>query len=351
MKKFVQKASPMLLKTSFFSLFTLSAFPLVFNLYSVANGKGLELDQKILKKELEALKHEVRIYDIHSSAERTTLQADVNLFLEILNPDLYPKATLNLFIPNPEWYVQNIDWIRPIDWIICRTRSIEKAFNAFGKGVFYLGFTSNDTFRPIPKDYHQAFHLVGGSCYKGTPSVIQAWANDANLPSLTCVHHLDLYKGQKSLSNLSMISTYLPKEELLRLQNHAGIHVCPSEAEGYGHSILEAMSQGAVVLTTDAPPMNEFIQDPRCLVPFETALPCFLGVRFLVSPKALTQKIKELQALPESTLIQIGQNNRKKFLELDQAFKQNLVQFIEFLEKELEKKKSTLSLADSLPSS
>jgi glycosyltransferase involved in cell wall biosynthesis len=56
---------------------------------------------------------------------------------------------------------------------------------------------------------------------------------------------------------------YLSGQELARLQNSCAVHVIPSQAEGYGHIIAEGMSCGAVVVTTDAPPMNELVAAGR----------------------------------------------------------------------------------------
>ena len=59
--------------------------------------------------------------------------------------------------------------------------------------------------------------------------------------------------------NIDFIHDFLPKSKLQALQNQCGFHICPSETEGFGHYIMEALSCSAVVVTTNAPPMNEFI--------------------------------------------------------------------------------------------
>lgn len=44
-----------------------------------------------------------------------------------------------------------------------------------------------------------------------------------------------------------------------KLTAEAAFLMCPSLAEGYGHYINQARAAGAVIVTTDAPPMNELI--------------------------------------------------------------------------------------------
>lgn len=46
---------------------------------------------------------------------------------------------------------------------------------------------------------------------------------------------------------------------LAELQLSHGVHICPSEREGFGHYINEARAASALVITTNHPPMNELI--------------------------------------------------------------------------------------------
>lgn len=59
--------------------------------------------------------------------------------------------------------------------------------------------------------------------------------------------------------NLIVYTERLPEEKLYRLQYMSGVHVCPSREEGFGHYINEARALGALVMTTDMPPMNELV--------------------------------------------------------------------------------------------
>ena len=63
--------------------------------------------------------------------------------------------------------------------------------------------------------------------------------------------------------NINYFAKYVDDDELRLVQNRHGVHLCPSEAEGFGHTLVEAMSCGAVVITTDGPPMNEMVTPDR----------------------------------------------------------------------------------------
>jgi glycosyltransferase involved in cell wall biosynthesis len=116
------------------------------------------------------------------------------------------------------------------------------------------------------------------------------------------------------LPNVRYEESYLSAENLRRLQNESEIHVIPSQAEGYGHIIGEGMSCGAVVVTTDAPPMNELVTPERgALVSVESSEPMLLGTKNFVNVLALEQTLAEVFGMSSSEREALGNQARRWF--------------------------------------
>ena len=113
---------------------------------------------------------------------------------------------------------------------------------------------------------------------------------------------------------------------LMALQNTFTIHLCPSEAEGFGHCIAEAMSCGAVTLTTDAPPMNELITPERgVLVDYHRMKKQRAGANYYVDPLDLERKIEAILRLDDASKLRLGQRARSWYEDNDRAFRTQLV--------------------------
>ena len=105
-------------------------------------------------------------------------------------------------------------------------------------------------------------------------------------------------------------------------QNSHGVHVCPSEAEGFGHSIVEGMSCRALVITTDAPPMNEIVTRERGLLARYThARPQRWGIAYSIDPAALTEAIDAVLVMPASQRTALGASARSWFEVSDARFR------------------------------
>lgn len=303
--------------------FIAEARTLKINLFSAQNGKGLEASREILKNALEEQGHIVYQLEQRENGCNKCPQADLNIFFEHINRKWINRGDVNWFIPNPEWYLQDSSLLKQMDLILCRTHEVERIFDALNMKTFYMGFSSRDCFyESIDKDFELCLHVAGSSPYKGTQAVIKAWTGRDHFNPLTMIIHKSSFRCE--LPNVHLIKKRIELAELRLLQNTCGIHLCPSEAEGYGHYLMEAMSTGAVVITTDGPPMNEFIQDKRCLVPYLREEPCFLGTRYFVDSEKLAECVEALMAMPLEELQKIGECNRANYLLRTEEFHQHL---------------------------
>lgn len=315
--------------THFFVIFLLVfsqplAAGLKINLICPANGKGLEIDGNILETALTSFGCHVNWIQKN---ERSAM-ADINLFCEKLEPQLFQHAHLNWFIPNPEYFCDSLSDLKPIDLILCRTKEVERIFKELGHETFFLGFTTFDAHRVCEdKNFNAFLHVAGGSPFKGTKSVSDVWKNNPSLPLLTVITTLGNLANCPS--NILWHCKRFSREKLRILQNQSGVHLCLSETEGFGHYLMEAMSCGSVVITVDAPPMNEFIQDPRFLVPYNSTAIQSLGIRYFVATEVIEAKIYEILSMSPAELKAAGDENRLKYMKNDKQFRQNLKSLID----------------------
>jgi glycosyltransferase involved in cell wall biosynthesis len=122
---------------------------------------------------------------------------------------------------------------------------------------------------------------------------------------------------------------WVSNETLKDLQNKAFIHICPSCYEGFGHYINEALSVGAVVVTTDADPMREFVQNGNgFLVKTSGTIHKDLAIMHSVRSEAIRETIRQVEATGDNTLIKMGQAGRELFLKNDKLFKERFLQLI-----------------------
>jgi glycosyltransferase involved in cell wall biosynthesis len=305
--------------------------PLTVHIFTHFNGIGLETDERILRAAIEKLGHNVRSFNWD---DRNQIEADVNIFLEQILPDKIPFGKRNWLIPNPEWYVQDIALLDKMDLILCRTQQSISIFKQ-KYPIFYLGFTSPDAYRPeVQKDYSLCVHLPGASNFqKGTKEVFRVWRHYPGLPKLTLVDWTATIHS--SQPNLEIIPYKLAENDYRILQNQGGIHICPSYAEGFGHYILEAMSTGAVLLTTNGLPMNELVKDKRCLLPVTTVEPYRLGVRYNIARLYMRDRIQAIMKLSNEEKAEIGAANRREYLRRTKEFHQRLAILMEKASTEL----------------
>ena len=315
----------------FFSVFlnassdTSSDFlPLRINIISYRNGVGLNKDIDILMKEINNLGHHAHFVSVQDHSQKPN--ADINVFVDVMDDFFFPLATKNYLIPNPEWCTFPRETVARFDKILCKTKEAERIFKPINRNSEYISFTCQDCYNStIPKNFKSPMHLAGASIQKGTDEVVRLWINNPLFPTLFLIRHKGK-SGYPPAENLKLIYEYLSEKDLNGYQNKCGLHICPSETEGFGHYLVEALSCENVIVTTDAPPMNELVTDKRCLVPYKQTASWNYATKYLVDPIKFDAIVSNLLFLSEDELKEIGRKNREFYLQNDQFFKKKIAQ-------------------------
>lgn len=246
---------------------------------------------------------------------------DMNIFVESIFPEYLPLAQTNWFLANPEFFrKENEAHLARLDGMLCKTPSGIDAFRSTGVPCRYIAFTSPDKLdRSVARKPLACLHIAGASALKNTQLVVDAWSRNPHWPELTVVRR-KLYGSKAApaplppLPNVRYEESYLSAESLRRLQNESEIHVIPSQAEGYGHIIGEGMSCGAVVVTTDAAPMNELVtRDRGALVPVERSEPMLLGTKNFVNLHDFERTLSDVFGMTQGEREALGLEARRWF--------------------------------------
>lgn len=280
---------------------------------------------------------------------------DVNFFIErILGRHLFP-STYEWIMVNQEMLRVRDESLEGVDAVLCKSLYAERLLVEYlgdPRKVWYVGHASRDLSRSAlqtasrdlssgNKTYELAIHPAGKSWLKGTFRLIKAWmkVDPPALLVVTCREMcMDPTRIQKLLSEYFTEdptggrwvyvgrktriewSTFLSNEELSDIQSRAGLWLCPSEVEGYGHYINEGRSAGAVVMTTDFSPMNELIDsgcgflvdlDRKTKIAQEGQLPG--SMRVFPRTDNIARTLTKIFSTPRVELERLGSEARKRY--------------------------------------
>jgi glycosyltransferase involved in cell wall biosynthesis len=267
-------------------------------------------------------------------------QFDINFFIESVFPEYLPTGRVNCLFVHPEWFRdENLAHLPRLDFVLCKTPSGVEAFRGLPVTCRDLAFTSPDKRIAgfVRRGPIRCLHLSGQSAVKGTEAVVEAWSRHPEWPELTVVRRARRYGGEEApplppLPNVRYETDYIPENQLRQLQNECEVHVIPSQAEGYGHVIGEAMACGALVVTTDAPPMNELVKPDRgMLIRVAQSEPMRRSTRNYIDVSDLEAKLNQVFAMAPERRAELGRNARAWYEAQDLRFRTALRAFLDEL--------------------
>ncbi|MGZ0078322.1 glycosyltransferase [Methylomonas sp. YC3] len=312
--------------------------------------RGLTNDAKIVKTTL-GEKFEVNVNvsrerNLHSLHKRFLIACNLLtpasdrlfIYFQILPTAWLKLSENNIFIPNQEFVrEETIANLEKCHQIWCKTKYAHKIFQNRGLDSRYIGFSSEDMYLPqIEKDFRKFIHVAGRSHLKGTRMLLELWVKNPNWPMLNIITSQSYFKDNFKADNINYLSD-LPDTALRQLMNKCGIHLCPSETEGFGHYINEAMSTKALIITVDAPPMNELVPPGQgLLAKYSREEIMSLSQRFFVDKNDLQSQIIAAIDMNQEEKAGIGELARQSFLARKVEFSMLLnLQVNDFLQKKV----------------
>ena len=293
---------------------------------NIQNGAGLQRDAELLSALLENLRHKVRLIAYDKPHTGISYPADINLFLEVMVPSFLPQAQNNWLMPNSEWWNRAGECALPfISKVLCKTYDCLHIWERKMPGkCVYTGFESTDFFDAgISAHKENNFlHLAGSSRTKNTEAVVNAWRQFAIPYNLEIIIR-DISYIPKCLGVRNVLYHQRVSDADVRCAlNARQFHLMPSHYEGFGHSIHEALGCGGIVLTTDAPPMNEFNGIPKeLLIPSHQTWTKDLAICHEVSPEEVYKAVMRAVALSGSQRSELSAIARASFLKDREEFR------------------------------
>lgn len=318
------------------------------NIITYNNNYGLTNDFNILKSSLIDILGDSISINFVNFFDYKIPEADINIFLEIVSNILINPKSINILIPNQEWFYRNwLPYLNKLDYIWCKTKYISTIFKDYvdkSSKIEHIGWCSRDMYLSnINKNYQYYLHLCGKSIYKQSQKIIDIW--DENMPQLVIIYSpKDVKLTTKKIKNIKYITERVEDPDLAKLMNYCGVHICCSETEGFGHYIQEAKSCESIVITTDAPPMNTFVSTKfGFLVKTAQEIICdeVVSSRFIIEPSSLINTINTIIKTPKKILKNMGKLARESYFKNNKDFKSELNYLTKKMVKEVDIKKTS----------
>lgn len=252
---------------------------------------------------------------------------DLAIYIESCRPWYLWMGRKNILIPNQEWYFPELTCcLKGFDALWCKTYDAKGIFSKYHNNVSYMGFGSivDKDRRQDKKNKNLILHRAGNSLIRGSATLIKVWSQHPEWPLLSVILSPNLRSlvWNKSLpSNVCYLDGCWNDSEFAELLASARIHIHPTEAEGYGLTISEALGYGCVLIVTNAPPMNELVTSSRGYLVEAVASKKFnLATTYSVVEASLAKTIALVLAEPPSSLTEKMSESMRWFDENNTKF-------------------------------
>ena len=288
-------------------------------------------------------------------------QAEVNFFVEVINPSLFAYAGRNIWIPNPEWTYHTWEpYAKMVDEVWVKTHEAEALFLRWTPNVKYISWTSIDKKYPElgSKNPNKGIVPIGKNVWRNPKPILQAYSRILaqhpevfpSLPHLTLVHvpsHVPIGNIPEGImSKITVRSEVVPDEEYTALLHECGLVVCTSAAEGFGHAVNEALSAGCVPILSPIQPFREIVKNALWvsnakIVPH----PQCLGVLEDVDVDSLADAFIDYTRMSDDDRRGITMDSRETYEDRHEAFVKNMLSRLDTLFTGM----APYSLEESLP--
>jgi hypothetical protein len=309
--------------------------PLKFNVVTnIDNGYGLEDDYLVIKNLLQSYGHEV--VPVHYNRPGDIKQADINIFLETII-DIFGWARENWYFPNPEWFTDKVDGehLHRFKHVLCKTLDGYNLFKPRCRSAYFCGFENRDYFCPGVAREWSFLHVAGQSVVKNTDAVIDAWQQFKIPWRLTIIATKHQFFSRVTAPNIIVYRERIPEDSYVGLLNCHQYHICASQYEGWGHSLHDARSVGAIIITTSAPPMNEYGIPPECLVPSHVGGRMRLANLNIITASDLADVVRTVAARKLDWVTATSKRTRENFLTGKSIFRSRFKQLVDDAEERL----------------
>jgi hypothetical protein len=283
-------------------------------------------------------------------------EAEINFFVESINPALFQFARKNVWIPHPEWTQQAWKpYGKMVDEIWVKTREAEKLFADWGV-TRYINWTSVDKTVPEKKDYARALVPVGKNIWRHPKPIVQAYMRIkqtnpslySNLPTVDLVYYdIQVPKIPDMVADKFVVhSERMSEKDYDALMADCGLVICTSAAEGFCHAVNEAMSAECILLLSPIEPFRELTNNALWVS----------GSKSVPHPECLgTLEDVDVESIAESLAMYVNMNYHQKRNESRsnrtryESRHQNFLKYIESAIKEVTDGLETYSIEKMLP--